>query len=71
MTAKVSYVGFNVQILGLSKFNLEKYNFRFYFSALNQLDNVEIKKAKKGNEKRLKIDVITNLQCQQKHTRCH
>jgi hypothetical protein len=46
--AKVSYVGFNVQILGSIQIQLgKKYNFRFYFSALNQLDNVEIKKKKR------------------------
>jgi hypothetical protein len=47
--AKVSYVGFNVQILGLSKFNLEKYNLDFFtlVSALNELDNVEINTASK------------------------
>jgi hypothetical protein len=50
--AKVSYVGFNVQILGLSKFNLEKYNLDFFtlVSALNELDNVEIKYCKQKKE---------------------
>jgi hypothetical protein len=63
--AKVSYVGFNVQIVGSIQIQLGKNTILDFtlVSALNQLDNVEIKNsaAKKGNEKRLKIDVITNL----------
>jgi hypothetical protein len=63
--AKVSYVGFNVQILGSIQIQLGKNTILDFtlVSALNELDNVEIKNtaSKKGNEKRLKIDVITNL----------
>jgi hypothetical protein len=54
--AKVSYVGFNVQIGVYPNSTWKNTILDFTLvSALNQLDNVEIKNtAKKGNEKRLK-----------------
>ena len=62
---KVSFIGFELQTAGSIQVQLGK-NTRLDFTllpALNQLDNVEVKNtaSKKGNEKRLKMDVITNL----------
>ena len=63
---KISYVGFKVLVLDNIQIQLGKITSLDFIlvSDFNQIETVEIKnnsQSKKGNEKRLKIDVITSL----------